>query len=451
LGEFLDFVYQDFKYKLYVPGKYSSDKESPLLVMLHGCGQNPDDFATGTDMNTLAEKENFLVLYPDMNHPLNPREPAAYNPLGCWNWFLDKNQHRGEGHPKLIYEMILEVKSTYKIDSNQVYAAGLSAGGSLACILGATYPDVFNGIGICSGLPYDAANVFFLTDPMAEEAKKCMEKGVSDPYECGNSAFQEMGEFKKKMRVIVFHGICDTTVHPINSQQVITQWAQTNFRVENGIGLADITPARVNSNIINGRSYTQHVYHDRDSEPLMELWMINQMGHTWSGGNPNGSFTDPFGPNATEIIWNFFRKHYPQSEEKRMETPVKKTVTVPMELELHPLAKSPVESPANPPIVQLPINILVPSPDNSSVQKPTRTEAELPIESSNQSLTETAAVLPIPIISSKQTPNESSAELPNESSVQPPIELTLKPLEETQRKNFVSILLSKLFKRKNEK
>ena len=352
MGEFLDFIYHDFKYKLYVPGEYNSHKESPLLVMLHGCGQDPDDFATGTNMNTLAEKENFLVLYPDMNHLLNPTDLAGYNPFGCWNWFLDKNQHRGKGHPKLIYEIINEVKSKYKIDSNQVYAAGLSAGGSLACILGATYPDVFNGIGICSGVVYGAANVYFLTDPMADEAKKRMEKGVPDPYACGKSAFQEMKEYKKIMRVIVFHGICDTIVHPINGQQVITQWAQTNFLVDGGIGQADVTPALVKSDIIHGKSYTQQIYHDGNGEPQLELWMIDQMGHAWSGGSPNGSFTDSSGPNATEIIWNFLSNNQQQPEEKQIETQVHKPLLAQVEPE-----------------------------DHQPTQTPTETEAELPIES----------------------------------------------------------------------
>ncbi|WP_087974093.1 extracellular catalytic domain type 1 short-chain-length polyhydroxyalkanoate depolymerase [Oceanobacillus rekensis] len=348
MGKFLDLIYQGFKYKLYVPGEYNTDKESPLLVMLHGCGQDPDDFAADTNMNTLAEKEKFLVLYPDMNNPFNPSDPAGYNYFGCWNWFLDKNQHRGKGHPKLIYEIINEVKSKYKIDSNKVYAAGLSAGGSLACILGATYPDVFNAIGVCSGLAYDAANVFFLTDPMAEEAKKSMEKGVPDPYACGNSAFKEMGEYKKKIRVIVFHGISDTTVHPINGQQVITQWAQTNFLVEGGIGLADVTPALVKSDIINGKSYTQHIYNDGGGEPLLELWMIDKMGHTWSGGSPNGSHTDPSGPSATEIIWNFFSNHQQQPEEKRMETSAKKPIPVPAELPNESSVKTSIELPVKP-------------------------------------------------------------------------------------------------------
>ncbi|MEH7484790.1 PHB depolymerase family esterase [Neobacillus drentensis] len=319
MGKFLNFSYKDFRYKLYVPSEYQAEKDTPLMVMLHGCEQDPDDFAAGTNMNELAEKENFLVLYPDMNHLFNPSNPAAYNPFGCWNWFLDKNQHRGEGHPKLINGMINQVKRTYSIDSSKVYAAGLSAGAALACILGVTYPDVFSGIAVCAGLPYDAANVFFLTDPMAKASKESMQKGVSDPYACGNSAFQEMGKFKKKMPVIVFHGICDTVVHPINGQQVIIQWAQTNFLVEGGTGRADITPHQVKSDLINGKSCTKHVYGDGGGELLMELWMIDQMGHAWSGGSSNGSYTDPLGPNATEIIWNFFTKHHQHTVENLVE------------------------------------------------------------------------------------------------------------------------------------
>ena len=171
---------------------------------------------------------------------------------------------------------------------------------------------------------------------MANEAKKSMEKGVPDPYACGNSAFQEMGEYKKKIRVIVFHGTCDTRVYPINGQQVITQWAQTNFLVEGGIGLADVTPALVKSDIINGKSYTKHVYNDGDGEPLLELWMIDKMGHAWSGGSPNGSYTDPSGPNATEIIWGFFSKHQQQSEEKLIKTSVKNSISAPVVLLVNP-------------------------------------------------------------------------------------------------------------------
>ena len=350
MGEFLEFNYNDYKYKLYVPEQYHSEQKFPLMVMLHGCGQNPDDFAAGTNMNTLAEKEHFLVLYPDMNRHFKPSDMTGYNPFGCWNWFFDNNQHRGKGHPKLIYDMINEVKGTYNIDSTKVYAAGLSAGASLACILGVTYPDVFNGIGICSGVAYDAAKVFILTDPMADEAKKRMEKGVPDPYACGNSAYEEMGEYQKKMRVIVFHGIHDTVVHPINGQQVITQWAQTNFLVDGGEGLADVAPAVIKSDLLNGKSYTQYSYHDGDDEPLLELWMIDQLGHTWSGGSPSGSYTDPAGPNASEIIWNFFNPQQPQLEEEQIENhPIE---AIPVEHQNQPtepaLLETETESPSEP-------------------------------------------------------------------------------------------------------
>ena len=125
---------------------------------------------------------------------------------------------------------------------------------------------------------------------------------------------------RKKCASLLFHGIHDTVVHPINAQQVITQWAQTNFLVDGGEGLADVTPAVIKSDLLNGKSYTQHIHHDEEGERLLELWMIDQMGHTWSGGNPEGSYTDPEGPNASEIIWNFFNPQQPQLEEEQIET-----------------------------------------------------------------------------------------------------------------------------------
>ena len=166
---------------------------------------------------------------------------------------------------------------------------------------------------------------------------------------------------KKKMRVIVFHGIRDTVVHPINGQQVITQWAQTNFLVDGGEGLADVTPAVIKSDIINGKSYTQHIYHDGDGEPLLELWMIDQMGHTWSGGSPNGSYTDPAGPNATEIIWNFFSPQQQQLEEEQIETHA--IETIPVEHQDHPteptLLETETESPSEHLVIHLVKHLMI--------------------------------------------------------------------------------------------
>jgi poly(hydroxyalkanoate) depolymerase family esterase len=306
MSSFLEYTHAGYKYKLYVPSRYIEGNDVPLMVMLHGCKQDPDDFATGTKMNHLAEQENFIVIYPEMNRLFNPFNLAQFNLDGCWNWFLDYNQHRQGGQPEIIKGIIDDVKKNYSIDSNKVYATGLSAGAAMASILGVTYPDVFSGIGICSGLPYDAVDVCIPADPTAKSARDVMIQGTSDPYECGNKAYDEMGNFKRKMPVIVFHGICDTTVHPINGQQVIIQWAQTNFLVEGGKGKVDVKPVFQKTGISNGRSYTQHVYNDKDRFSLMELWMIDRMGHQWSGGSPNGSYTDPLGPDASSIIWRFF-------------------------------------------------------------------------------------------------------------------------------------------------
>lgn len=416
LGEFLNFVYQDFNYKLFVPGDEHTYKECPLLVMLHGCNQNPDDFAAGTNMNNLAEKEGFFVLYPDMNHPLNFADPAAFNPFGCWNWFLDRNQHRGEGHPKLIYEMINEVKRDYKIDENNIFAAGFSAGGSLACILGVTYPEIFQGIAIYSGLAYGAASVSLLMDPTANEARRRMVKGVPDPYQCAELAFYEMGENKKKMRVIVLHGNSDTVVNPINSEQVIIQWAQTNYLVNGGIGLADVTPAQVDSHDINGRSYTRSIFYDGDDEPLLELWLIDELGHAWSGGCQAGSFTDPSGPNATKIIWDFLYNQHHQ-EEKIMETHVKEPSPAFGEESLQSIEQTTSHTP-----VQLPVETSVHTLENPPIQEPISRETELP-----------------PIVTAAKTSTEKETVQQAESSNKTPI------------RNFFKAILAKFMKKKNKK
>jgi poly(hydroxyalkanoate) depolymerase family esterase len=479
LGKFHDYIYQGFKYKLFVPKTYKAKKDTPLMVMLHGCGQDPDDFAEGTKMNALAEQENFLVLYPNMNHLFNPSDPSGYNPFGCWNWFLDKNQHRGQGHPKLIYEIIEEVKRGYHIDRSQVFAAGLSAGGSLACILGVTYPDVFSAIGICSGLAYDAANVFFLTDPMAEDAKKSMEKGVPDPFACGNNAFAEMGEFKKKMRVIVFHGICDTTVHPINGQQVITQWAQTNFLVEGGKGNVEVTPSKINAGIIDGKSFTQHLYSDGSSEPFLELWMVDKMGHVWSGGSPSGSYSDPSGPNASEIMWRFFTKNQhlqnekitaKQDEMNNLETALNVNIETsrnePVEMvqlsdpaSAEPVVQLTDQQPVNQPILSsdhLPVVIAVPTADHPPVTQQVLSSEELPNE---------IHVFAVhPVNSSDDSPEITPIHLENHASVQIPIPSSsgqqesktsidssiqpAKPSPEKPKKKIFFTLLSKLTKMK---
>lgn len=288
----------NFYYKVYVPSQYTTETPIPLLVMLHGCQQNPDDFAAGTRMNALAEQQNFIVLYPKMN-------PLA-NPNLCWNWFYDYNQHRGTGgEADIIKDMVDLVKRAYAIDANKVYVAGLSAGAAMSVIMGATYPDVFHGIGVMAGLEYNAADD-------ALSAFSVMKRGSSAPDQAGLDAYREMGRHKRQMPVLVFHGTGDSTVVPRNGDQVVAQWVQTNDLSDDGMdndSVDNVADQTTTGTVNQGRSYTRYLYQDNRGTGLIEFYKVNGMSHAWSGGSPDGSYTDPKGPDASSILWNFLTHH----------------------------------------------------------------------------------------------------------------------------------------------
>jgi poly(hydroxyalkanoate) depolymerase family esterase len=298
-ASFTEYYYgSNFYYKVYVPTSYKAGTAVPLMVMLHGCLQNPDDFAAGTRMNTLAEQKGFIVLYPKMN--------IFANSSMCWNWFLDYNQHRGAaGEADIIKGMVDAVKSQYTIDSNKVYVAGLSAGATMATIMGVTYPDVFRGVGVAAGLEYNAADDAFT-------AASVMLYGSYDPNLAGRDAYTEMGPYKRRMPVIVFQGTGDTTVYPINGDQVVSSWAQVNDLVDDGLdnnSMNDVSDGTTTSTVPGGRTYTKFLYKDKNGLGLIEYYNVFGMGHAWSGGSTAGSYTDPAGPDATTIMWNFFTTH----------------------------------------------------------------------------------------------------------------------------------------------
>lgn len=293
-GQFISGSYGGKPYKLYVPDQYNESQSYPLYVMLHGCTQDASQFATGTKMNALADEKGFLVLYPEQTSSANSNK--------CWNWFEAAHQSRGSGEPAVIAGMVNLIKNNYSVQGDQVYAAGLSAGAAMSVIMGAAYPDLFSGIGVGAGLEYKAATSM-------TGAFTAMSSGGPDPVRQGRAAYQAMGSRADTMPVIVFHGTSDYTVAPVNGNQVITQWAVTNDLAQNGKedGWIDDQPDQTeNLNVPGGKSYTVSHYKDGDGRVWIKKVAVQSMGHAWSGGNVQGSYTDPQGPDASRMMWEFF-------------------------------------------------------------------------------------------------------------------------------------------------
>jgi poly(hydroxyalkanoate) depolymerase family esterase len=259
-------------YKLFIPSR-SQGQQLPLIVMLHGCTQSPDDFAAGTRMNFLAEEQNCFVVYPE--------QPSGANQAKCWNWFRTGDQRRGGGEPSLIAGITREIMRDHAIDPKRVYVAGLSAGGAAAAIMGATYTDLYASIGIHSGLACGAARDL----PSAFVA---MQGNVSEAIGTAGS-----------MPTIVFHGDRDTTVHPNNGDRIIEQSAKA----------MSPTTKVLRGRVPDGHAYTRTILIDAGGQAISEHWNIHGAGHAWSGGSPAGSYTDPRGPDATREMLRFFLEH----------------------------------------------------------------------------------------------------------------------------------------------
>jgi poly(hydroxyalkanoate) depolymerase family esterase len=279
-------------YKVYIPSSYQKGQALPLVVMLHGCTQDPDDFAAGTRMNLLAERDGFLVVYPSQAAPANHSR--------CWNWFNEADQQRDRGEPSIIAGITRHVVDTYGLDARRVYVAGLSAGGAMAVIMGVTYPDLYAAVGVHSGLPYGAAHDL----PSAFAAMKQGGGGrASTPEARGRG-----------VPMILFQGDRDQTVHPRNGEEVLAQWSAIHGAGE------PASPAgsalRVTSEqgqAPGGQAYTRSVYLDAGGSAVIERWVVHGGGHGWSGGSPNGSFTEPQGPDASREMVRFFSR-YPRPE-----------------------------------------------------------------------------------------------------------------------------------------
>ncbi len=281
-------------YKLYVPSGYTGEGEVPLVVMLHGCTQNPDDFAAGTSMNELAETHTFLVAYPAQAQNANMQK--------CWNWFKASDQQRGQGEPAIIAGITRQVVEEYGVADGRVYVAGMSAGGAMAAIMGETYPDLYAAVGVHSGLAPGAAH------DMPSAFSAMQRGGASNAHRDARTVGSGVS-----VPVIVFHGDRDTTVHPRNAEQLIAHYRTVDHapggRNASGKPLPPVAVRK--GQIPGGHTYTRATQRDAEGRPIMEQWTVHGLGHAWSGGSSAGSYTDAKGPDASAEMMRFFDQQHP--------------------------------------------------------------------------------------------------------------------------------------------
>jgi len=272
-------------FKLYVPSGFCVGQPVPFVVMLHGCTQSPDDFAAGTRMNKLAEEQIFLVAYP--------AQPASANAQKCWNWFSPGDQKRDSGEPALIAGITRQVMHDYAVDPARIYVAGLSAGGAAAAIMAAAYPDLYAAVGVHSGLACGAARDI-------HSAFAAMRQGRAGTRRWP-SAGPTSSQIGRVVPTIVFHADRDTTVHPDNSDYVLAQAGATAGELATTVEHGQVPNG--------GRTFTRILRANDSGTAVLEQWTVHGGGHAWSGGSPEGSYTDPRGPDASHEMLRFFFDH----------------------------------------------------------------------------------------------------------------------------------------------
>ena len=285
-GKFIEATYSNpagtRTYKLYIPSRYQG-QALPLIVMLHGCTQSPDDFAAGTRMNLIAEEQTCLVVYP--------AQPSDANPAKCWNWFRPTDQRRGQGEPSLIAGITRQVMRDYLVDPQRVYIGGLSAGAAAAAVMGATYPDLYAAIGVHSGLACGAANDL----PSAFVAMR--QGDLADVLEAGDIS-SVLGNGRRS-RPSFFTAIA--TPRCILATAIMS--SRGRCRTTNSRKMVH------RGRVPGGHAYTRTIHTDASGRAIFEHWEIHGAGHAWSGGSPAGSYTDPRGPDATREMLRFFLEH----------------------------------------------------------------------------------------------------------------------------------------------
>jgi poly(hydroxyalkanoate) depolymerase family esterase len=284
--------------RVHVPAGLDPSTPAPLVIALHGCTQTAATFAAGARLDSEADRRGFVVAYPE--------QLREHNPQGCWNWFTAGHQARGRGEPAFIAgaaRAVVADGADWTIDSERVFVVGMSAGGAMASVLAATYPDVFAALAVHSGLAYGCARNL----PAATQA---MTRGAPDAEAQGRAAFAAMGAAARPVPALVIHGTADHVVCPVNGEHAVRQWMTTNRLAAGGAYAPDFgrPDATARDDAAGRRAARRRTWTDTTGRLMQEYLEVDGLGHAWSGGAAGGSYTDPRGPSASAAILDFFAR-----------------------------------------------------------------------------------------------------------------------------------------------
>ncbi|WP_414446962.1 PHB depolymerase family esterase [Burkholderia sp. 22PA0099] len=268
-------------YALYVPNGLPDG--APLVVMLHGCQQDADQFAQGTRMNLLADRHGFAVLYPEQSTQAHSH--------GCWHWY-DDTERGGRGEAQAVVDLVDTLVEARRFDASRVYAAGLSAGAGLATLLALHFPERFAAIALHSGPAFGDAH-------SGITAMDVMRRGVHrNPAEIADS-YAAPGSYPG-MPVLIVHGDDDPVVASANADQLAVEFLRLN-------GLADA--AGVPEGVEHSETDigdARLIEYRRGGEPVVRVCHVAQLGHAWAGGDDTVPYHAATGPDASAMIWGFF-------------------------------------------------------------------------------------------------------------------------------------------------
>lgn len=277
------------EYDVYLPSGLSSDDRVPMLLLLHGCQQRSVDFAEESGFVAAADHDGLLLVAP--------RQDRQHQMQRCWRWYETEHQGRGRGEPAILVGLIEEVaaeRELWQVDRRRVYAAGLSAGGAMSLILATTYPDVIAAAGVHSATAYRSASQGFnVLGAMAAHGTMPSHELIA-------------GEMAP---LVLIHGTNDPVVRAPNADRIVDQWlaSRDSRRLT---GLDRVRPlATTRALEVDGRRCIRTRWYTARGRRVLEYWRIDGLRHAWSGGRRKGSFIDPKGPRAAEVMMSFLQRH----------------------------------------------------------------------------------------------------------------------------------------------